>query len=212
MDIKQRELSLNKKRIKVKEELQIKKEKLFEEWKKLWEMEIGNNKLDTFFSLFSSVYWYVWYSKEINKYKNFRMKRVFLFIPIVGVLMCFTCFVRNILCEGNSQLSDLMENSLLIISLILLIFFGIIISKWLDIKKYQETWARHSWHLHMMEVEMLRFIDHFEPYNNVDSRITFAERIIKIWDMNEEKFVHNMEDKEKGLMDIYSELQKLKIL
>lgn len=206
------EESFVEKRKKVKKELQIKKGELFEEWKKQWETQTGNNKLDTFFSLFSSVYWYVWYSKEINKDKNFRVKRVFLFIPIVGVLMCFACFIRNIFCEGNSQLSDLMENGLLIISLILLTFLGVIISKWLDIKKYQETWARHSWHLHMMEMEMLRFIDHFEPYNNMDSKITFAERIIKIWDMNEEKFVHNMEDKEKGLMDVYSELKKLKIL
>ena len=117
------EESFVEKRKKVKKELQIKKGELFEEWKKQWETQTGNNKLDTFFSLFSSVYWYVWYSKEINKDKNFRVKRVFLFIPIVGVLMCFACFIRNIFCEGNSQLSDLMENGLLIISLILLTFF-----------------------------------------------------------------------------------------
>ena len=50
------EESFVEKRKKVKKELQIKKGELFEEWKKQWETQTGNNKLDTFFSLVCMVF------------------------------------------------------------------------------------------------------------------------------------------------------------
>lgn len=47
-----------------------------------------------------------------------------------------------------------------------------------------------------------------KPYNKSNNKIVFAENIIKIWNKNQEKFVHNMENKERELTDIFSVLKK----
>ena len=54
---------------------------------------------------------------------------------------------------------------------------------------------------------MLRYISEIEPYKGVDKKKEFVRRILKIWDKNEEKFVHNMEEREAGLMDFFSNLK-----
>lgn len=50
---------------------------------------------------------------------------------------------------------ELAENSILLITIILALN---IISKWLDIKKYQETWVRHYNHLYRLQKEMMRYL------------------------------------------------------
>lgn len=55
---------------------------------------------------------------------------------------------------------------------------------------------------------MLRFVNNMHPYNHSKCEEIFAERIIEIWDNNEDKFVHNMENKEKGVMDFFSMFKK----
>ena len=59
-----------------------------------------------------------------------------------------------------------------------------------------------------MQTEMLRFVNNMHPYNHSKCEEIFAERIIEIWDNNEDKFVHNMENKEKGVMDFFSMFKK----
>lgn len=176
---------------------------IFAEWKKQWEYETGDEKLNSFFLLFDKVYWYVAYSKDYNKNLNSFWKGRFLKVLVIGFLVYVALGGYN-LYKGTERMSVLIENGLF---LILLIFLCSLMSKWLDIKKYQETWVRHSWHLHMMESEMLRYICGIEPYEGVNNKIEFVRRILEIWDKNEEKFVHNMEEKEAGLMDFFSNLK-----
>ena len=57
----------------------------------------------------------------------------------------------------------------------------------------------------MMEMEMLRFISKIAPYDdNTGNKELFMKRVLEIWNRNQDKFVHNMENKEKELTDIYS--------
>lgn len=177
----------------------------FAEWKEKWKKECisGDKKLDAFFLLFVKVYQYVESSKDYNKYLNSVWKRRFLKLLCIGFIV-YVGFGGYNLYKGAEKMSVLIENGLLII---MLSFLCGIMSKWLDIKKYQETWVRHSWHLHMMEMEMLRYISEIEPYKGVDKKKEFVRRILKIWDKNEEKFVHNMEEREAGLMDFFSNLK-----
>lgn len=203
-------MSLKDKRNSVRSSVNEQKKSILDKWKVQWCKEQGDENLRIFYELFQAVYSYTLYSKIDNKAKNERYKKAFLLILIIGVLGILgyiVLFIYSFFYKKNA-LPVLKENSLLMVSLILLIFLSSIISKWLDIKKYQETWVRHSWHLHMLETEMLRFISNIEPYNNSNNKIIFAEKILKIWDMNQEKFVHNMEDKERTLTDIFSVLKK----
>lgn len=179
------------------------KNKLLEQWKEQWNKEEWDEHLDTFFRLFPVVYQYTYYTKEDNKKNNFFYKKVFIKVLGLGFVLYIILFILNLRTENNG-LKVFLENGLLTVALV---FLSGIISKWLDIKKYQETWSRHSWDVHMMEAEMLKFISYIEPYDNVNRKRIFVERIIKIWDENQNKFVNNMENKEKELMDIFSELK-----
>lgn len=173
--------------------------RLFNQWKKKWENEAEAEKLETFFELYQEVFQSVLCKMNKNKEKNYAYKKYFLGVLVVGFVfymgyMIF-CFIRK-----ESSIADL--------GFILAAFIWLetIISKWLDIKKYQETWARHSWHLYMMKREMLCFVNQVKPYGNMEDRKVFVERILDIWDKNQEKFVHNLEEKEKGLMDVFENI------
>ena len=199
-------MSLKDKRNSARSLLNKQKKSILDEWQQKWSNEQGDKNLNIFFELFQAVYSYTLYSMIDNKEKNEKYKKFFLLILVIegiGILGYFFLFIYSFFYKKGS-LPVIKENSLLIVSLILFIFLGSIISKWLDIKKYQETWVRHSWHLHMLETEMLRFISNMEPYNNSKNKTIFTENIIKIWDKNQDKFIYNMENKERELTDIFS--------
>ena len=46
-----------------------------------------------------------------------------------------------------------------------------------------------------------------EPYDCSDRKIVFVKNILYVWDNNQKKFVQNMEEKEKGLMDIFEKIK-----
>ncbi len=173
--------------------------RLFNQWKQKWENEARTDELETFFELYQEVFQSVLCKMNKNKEKNYAYKKCFLGALVVGFLLytCFMvfCFIRK-------------ESSFVNLGFILAAFIWLetIISKWLDIKKYQETWARHSWNLYMMKREMLCFVNQIKPYGNTEDRKIFVERILNIWDKNQEKFVHNLEEREKNLMDVFENI------
>ncbi len=192
--------AIKENRKKAKGKITEQKEQLLEEWKEEWKKPSGGKDLNTFFELFVPVYEFVFWAKEDNKSENFRWKKCFLYLLIFCWVVYVSLFVYHLFWKDDTKFLSLAGISF---SIVLLIFLSSIISKWLDIKKYQETWARHSGHLNMMELEMMRFISNIAPYNGQDKKLKFAENILKIWGLNQDKFVHNMEEKEKGMLDIF---------
>ncbi len=191
------------KKEKKKKKITEQKQKLFQEWTNKWLDETAGEDLDIFFNLFKSVYQYTLCVSERNKHQNFKWKEFFvkiLFASWVG----YTVFFIYIFCEYGVKLLALAEQGL---GMIVLVFLCGIIAKWLDIKKYQETWARHSWQIQKMEAEMMRFASGIEPYHRQNKCLKFMEKILEIWGQNEEKFVHNMEEKEKELMDVFHNIK-----
>lgn len=93
------------------------------------------------------------------------------------------------------------------VCIILAIWLSAVISKWIDIKKYQETWGRHSTHVQRMENEMLTFYYGFSPYDVPDRKDIFIKNMQKIWAGNQDKFRDNIENKEKELMDTAQHLK-----
>ena len=74
------------------------------------------------------------------------------------------------------------------------------IMKWTEVKKFQETWKRHSNHRFQVEMEMFKYITQYGEYNGVDANEKFIEKLMKIWEGNQKKFSNNM-DKEKDIND-----------
>lgn len=191
------ELSLKEKRECARAKQNEEKAKILDMWINQWNMEQENRDLNFFLDLFVSVYEYTKYSMVDNKKKNEKYKKIYL-LTLLGILVCMV-FQGYRLFQSNITFPILIENGLY---MVILLFLSGIVSKWIDIKKYQETWARHSLHIHKMDMEMLLFISKMAPYDDSQNKVLFAERILKIWDMNEDKFVHNMENKEKELLSI----------
>ena len=192
-------------RKKAKDKLHQEKKNVWCTWKAKWEAEAGEGNFETFFQLFEATYEYVLCAKTDNKMENFRWKKKFLRLFVLGGAAFVFFFVYNLCFDSSNQWMAWLENGVITL---LMLFISSIISKWVDIKKYQETWARHSWHLHSMNTEMVRFISDLEPYHRLDKKRVFVDKILEIWDKNQEKFVHNMEDKEKELMDIAKYLKE----
>ena len=179
-------------------------------WEKEW-VEISNkepNDYDSYFlQLFKSTYQYVLCKGKENNKKNFRWKKIFLG-TIVAVIIIFLVFVfYNYFYLQKTEDFDWMIFGTVILA-ILFLFAGII-AKWMDVKKYQETWARHSMHKFYLEQEMLKFIYQLPPYQGTRRKEVFIRHTLKIWKNNQIAFYRNMTNKEKDLKDVIPEIKFL---
>lgn len=181
---------------------------VFEKWEEIWKEErqvlhIAENE-DVFGKLLKESYAYTVEKAKYNRMMNFVSKSVFLGISALGFLGMMVLWNKYI--AGERSLSTLLAGGL---AILFVICIGSIISKWIDIRRYQETWARYSLHRHKIEREMLKYIEELEPYKKYclpgskPRTEVFIENIIKVWDENQNSFVDNMVNKEKELMDMF---------
>ena len=85
--------------------------------------------------------------------------------------------------------------------LFIIVVIAGLVSKWMDIMKYQETWARHSLLVHEMESEIVKYQYGIKQYRkNSDKNQVFIRSIIRIWD--------NMKNNERILMDYFKGISK----
>ena len=93
--------------------------------------------------------------------------------------------------------------------LFIIVVIAGLVSKWMDIMKYQETWARHSMLVHEMEAEIVKYQYGIKQYRkNSDKNQVFIRRIIRIWDTNQLIFSDNMKNNERILMDYFKSISK----
>lgn len=195
-------------------------------WKNQWENAEGFDKEeDLFYGLFVKTYENVDKQTDKNRILNFQWKKFFLIIfllnPLLKIVLTFLSILFGILekyyplfskafvivSELNGWTVSLVEYAAFTFIWFL---FAAVIAKWLDIKKYQETWVRHSDHKQKLESEMLKFIYKLDIYETGPVREKFMKEIIKIWDENQKVFSNNMNNKEKPLNDIIGSLKDLK--
>lgn len=168
---------------------------LINEWKECWEKCSKNDTFDKgcfFIKYFEKTYSDVLHKKNKNKRNNFLCKSAFIIVLLVSFILCVIFIV-----EEKRDLQQLFESGLLLF-LILLICTAI--SKWIDVKRYQETWVRHSRNQHLMDMEMIKFIMSMKPYAKKNKRKVFIENILNLWLYNVNAFSANMK-KEKDLID-----------
>lgn len=142
-----------------------------------------------------------------NNKKNFQAKGRFLAILIVWVIFQAVLFLGAVcaifhapILEGTA-LSDFAVLS----TLLILVFFAALfaVNKHLDLRKYQETWARHTYAWQQYRDLMLCYLNgiYFSEPASPEARKAFKISAIHIMDENVKKFAENMEKKEKNLLD-----------
>lgn len=205
-----------------------KNKKIINCWEKKWKNISGyTEEIDPFFSLFKETYEIVQNKEDKNRINNFKWKKRFIWILaivpgsmlIVNILPRWFAeigFIFNIpilINLGNRIMSKgLLQEFLFSLEGGLIWILGaFLIQKWLNVKKYQETWARHSDQKLAVDQEMVKFIYEIGGYENQNNkRKLFIERCLEIWKVNQEKFSDNINNKEIPLMNSLEEFNYFK--
>lgn len=182
---------------------------IYKQWKEIWiSTDKDQIKKDLFYPMFIENYRFVVKKINENRSKNFRFKRLFLLIFFLIAVALVYVNVRLIFIKDNSVKAGLLQILAGSTGIGTVVICASLIGKWMDIKKYQETWVRHSDHKYKLDREMFLYVHELEPYNTDNRKLIFVNKIVEIWDENQKKFVENMENKEKPVMDILEYIKK----
>lgn len=196
-----------------KEKMKNPKKKIYQEWEEKWlsdGKEKEKAKEDAFFLLFKYDYEFTCMKVKQNRDKNFRMK----FICILSFILMTILYLGGIIAynvntyiQTEKNFTAFLENANWSFSIQGTVFYVIavlvtyIVSKWLDVKQYQETWSRHYEHEYAVEMEMFRYIYCRDEYYFDNRKEKFVENIMKTWDDNQKKFLENMKNEKDIKMD-----------
>ena len=150
-----------------------------------------------------------------NKRKNFSMKFICLFLPVIIFTVGFIVIIilgnqNNIQISRGIYKPNWKVNLYITGYYIILLVLTRIFSRWINVKKYQETWIRHSTHRYELDEEMFKFVEKMECYEelNIEERKkVFKGNILKLWNKDQKKFDENMKDEEK-LKDLSMDIKK----
>lgn len=173
--------------------------KLYAEWEVLWKKECKDDEI--FLELFKANYNFVLVHSKTNRNKNFFFKGLFSAMIFIAYAINFNILFMN------QELKVWM-----VLNVVVFLGFSLglakSIEKWIGIKKFQETWVRHSTTRHQMLFEMYKYIVRMDPYERWESGdmlsdkervLLFKKRILKIWQGTQQKFEENMLGKEEKL-------------
>ena len=152
---------------------------------------------------------------RINKRKNFNMKFFCLFLPViiftVGFIVVF--ILGNQISIHTSKVIYKLNwkfNLYITTYYIILIILTRIFSRWINVKKYHETWIRHSAHRYELDEEIVEFVEKMECYeeSNIEERKKiFKRNILNLWNKDQKKFEENMRNEEK-MTDISKDIKE----
>lgn len=144
-----------------------------------------------------------------NKDKNFKRKDEF--IDLVYSILILEC-IALISALASGAFQD--AGSGLITGLVFLSIFQAgafyATGKQISVRKYQETWARHSYTFGKMQAEMILYLYSLPPYKGLEEnkkKERFIRNFLEIQEDNQKKFVDNMETKEENILDIAEKLK-----
>lgn len=196
----------------------IYKTDIFPQWEKKWDTNTGDGDFKRFLR---SVYQEVLVKAKHHRANNQKYKKRFLQIHNVMFLVCITMLVIAVLafyagkyvdCLPDFEFSWGLAFGWIGICVIIAIWLSAVTAKWIDIKKYQETWARHAQHQRKIEKEMFLYYYELGKYNQSvtpDREKLFMEHILEIEEKNISKFVDNIENKELKLTDMFDSIKDM---
>lgn len=186
----------------------ILKDYIYQRWRT--EYLSSHDCTSLFFKTYEERYNRLLTDTRIHRDKNFQGKDLYRYVlyafAVIQVLLLSIAVYLSVgqIIKNVIEIATFSEAMLLAITSTILLS----IAKYLDVQKYQETWARTRQSLHECRTEMIRYVEKLTPYSNHDADIRFQKRILEILDRNRAKFTQNLEEKEKGLLDELSILKR----
>ena len=177
-------------------------------WKTLWGFNtINKNYKIEFQEVVEANYIFFQEEAKHNSSKNFAEKekivrRVKISALVIGLLSLCIFVICMVVSKKDIDFTSFLP--LLAIICILLAAYLYASVKSIEVRKYQETWARHQNSFFLMKSEMVKYCNHLSPYDKQGGDIDklFMERIMAVLEINNSKFVANMENKEMQLSDL----------
>lgn len=177
-------------------------------WKTLWGFNtINKNYKIEFQEVVEANYIFFQEEAKHNSSKNFAEKekivrRVKISALVIGLLSLCIFVICMVVSKKDIDFTSFLP--LLAIICILLAAYLYASVKSIEVRKYQETWARHQNSFFLMQSEMVKYCNHLSPYDKQGGDIDklFMERIMAVLEINNSKFVANMENKEMQLSDL----------
>lgn len=100
---------------------------------------------------------------------NFIGKFIFIGVIFIGILALVVLLYIGI--KNKWKKSDCIWAESVVLFIIVVI--AGLVSKWMDIMKYQETWARHSLLVHEMESEIVKYQYGIKQYRKIVIKIRY---------------------------------------
>lgn len=129
---------------------------LWERWTQKWGIPDKGSDEEIFFDMFQNSYNDGDKGHQRNKRTNFRVKNAMLCILAVFVFWQIALVVYYL--KSGIEMDGMVIFSIEASFLIAVYLSSMVVSKLLDIKKYQETWARHAYYHTLREIEMRKYI------------------------------------------------------
>lgn len=177
-------------------------------WKTLWGFNtINKNYKIEFQEVVEANYIFFQEEAKHNSSKKFAEKekivrRVKISALVIGLLSLCIFVICMVVSKKDIDFTSFLP--LLAIICILLAAYLYASVKSIEVRKYQETWARHQNSFFLMQSEMVKYCNHLSPYDKQGDDIDklFMERVMAVLEINNSKFVANMENKEMQLSDL----------
>lgn len=171
-------------------------------WAKLWEnVEDGKG---VFRDWLLVVYNLTDQDIEWSRKRNFIYKGIYLLIAVVIYILLIIKPIMTEIYDGKiKDLIQIEPNMMMCIGMVLVLVIPLLIlAKRIDIKKYQETWARKIKYKSAILTEMMKYICELSPYDCFGKEDQFISNILAHTEENVARFKENMETKEERLMSV----------
>mgnify|MGYP004468238803 FL=1 len=171
-------------------------------WAKLWEnVEDGKG---VFRDWLLVVYNLTDQDIEWSRKRNFIYKGIYLLIAVVIYILLIIKPIMTEIYDGKiKDLIQIEPNMMMCIGMVLVLVIPLLIlAKRIDIKKYQEAWARKIKYKSAILTEMMKYICELSPYDCFGKEDQFISNILAHTEENVARFKENMETKEERLMSV----------
>ena len=171
-------------------------------WAKLWEnVEDGKG---VFRDWLLVVYNLTDQDIEWSRKRNFIYKGIYLLIAVVIYILLIIKPIMTEIYDGKiKDLIQIEPNMMMCLGMVLVLVIPLLIlAKRIDIKKYQEAWARKIKYKSAILTEMMKYICELSPYDCFGKEDQFISNILAHTEENVARFKENMETKEERLMSV----------
>ena len=176
---------------------------IYEKFKTKWEStNNGKPENDIFYNLYNATYELYQVKVRKNRLANFIYKYIFLIIlsAIPLFLALSTKYLLNLIDSGISiEIGDVLLAATA--STMIPSSAAFVVIRYVDVRKFQETWARQSYNQNKMFILMLDFLEKSDK-NKKKKKKTFKADVLTYWKgTGIQKFVDNLENKENNISE-----------